>query len=258
MKSKYLLLTFDMEEFFPYLNSFPRKLDKSLEISYKGWLRLKKILNLFSIKSTFFFTIRFALFFPKDERQKIKQMGEIALHSTSKSEEELIKEREALLKIFKSKIYGVRFHEFRHIKCRYITNSGLVYDSSIHPTVVPGRYFNLFSKTKVYRLCDKVIEVPPTTIPVLKIPLSFLWFRFMYKKIKLALELTYHIQDFICLYFHPWEFYEYKNVKRVPFYVKFNSGKKLEKIFFEFLKWVKEQKIEIMSIRDYLSFHGFI
>jgi len=180
---KKILLTFDVEEFdLPRELGKPLKKEEEFEISRKGLLSVLNLLSHYNAKATFFVTTNFAKKYP----QLIKNISkdhEIACHGHSHSDDYSNKKffdkirlaKKEKEKIIGKKIKGFRAPRFNIKNIEKLHDLGFVYDSSIHPTWIPGRYMNLFKKRKIYKI-GNIIEIPISVLPFLR--LSIFWLAF--------------------------------------------------------------------------------
>lgn len=104
------------------------------------------------------------------------------------------------------------------VSSKAVINAGYTYNSSVNPCWVPGRYNNLhISRTFFYE--EKLLQLPVSVTPRLRIPLFWLSFKNMPYSLYLRLALQVLKKDgYICLYFHPWEFSDIGKY-RLPSYV---------------------------------------
>ncbi|NIO44337.1 MAG: polysaccharide deacetylase family protein [Candidatus Aenigmarchaeota archaeon] len=258
---KHMMITIDVEPFV-----CTSKNNMHYDASYDG---LKNLIDLFEdlkIKSTFFVVSEFANKYPKIIREIVNVGHEIASHGefhfhkysimkTIEAKKFLKKSKKTLEKITRKNIIGFRAPQMKHPSYNVLRECGFLYDSSLHPTYIPGYYNNFFSKRKIFKQ-DNIFIVPISVAPILRAPFSWLWFRNMpllYSKIctnSCLIDL-----DFVNIYFHPWEFVDIKtyNLTKLPpkFYIK-NTGKDLLKRLKVFINYYKS-KAEFLTIKDYLE-----
>jgi len=163
---------------------------------------------------------------------------EIASHSYYHSSfriGDLKNSKQRLEAIVGRQIFGLRMPRMRKIGSAAVIEAGFKYNSSINPTLVPGRYNHLRSPRKIFRE-NGLIQIPVSVTPRLRIPLFWLAFKNLPYSIflRLALQTLKH-DGYICLYFHPWEFIDLSDFK-IPGYVKKGSDKKLFEKFMRLLK----------------------
>lgn len=234
---KFISLTFDLEEFsLPIDYGKKIRTDKMLMVSYKGCMKLKKLLNKFDIKTTLFTTKLFALNFPRLIRKFAKEGHEVGLHSDAHEFKVLAEEKKVLETVCENKIIGFRTHKLKIPNFNILRKLGIKYDTSIHPTYVPGRYNNLAYPKKPF-VTNQVLEIPISVTPFLRLPLSFVWSRNLgLRYMKLCTFLIFKEQRFINLYFHPWEFVNL-NSFNLPFYVTRNTGSRMNKLLEKYIEW---------------------
>ncbi len=261
-----LLLTFDLEQFVtPEEKGMNLSRKELFSLSNQGLEKIHQILLETGTKATFFTTLEFAQQSPL--LKKIAEEGhEIALHGydhnthytemeTNAAEEELKKAKEGLEKLFKTKIKGFRAPQMKILNNTILHNIGISYDSSLHPTYIP-RYSNNFFKTRNIHTSHQVKVIPVSVTPLIRLPFSWIWFRnFGLTYAKLCTKLTLLNQNYINIYFHPWDFAE---LNKEPFKGKIfslilrNTGIKIAKELKNYITWTQEQGITATTISDYL------
>jgi hypothetical protein len=249
--TKFILLTFDLEEF-----SLPIDFGKEIggeeifQVSREGCEEIRKILGSFNIKVTFFVTKSFALNSPQLLRELTKEGHEIALHAMNfYNFKSLAKEKKILENISKNRVIAVRTHKLRLPSFNILRRVGFKCDNSLHPTYVPGRYNNLVCPRKPF-IANGILEVPTSVTPLLRLPFSFVWFRnFGLNYAKICTLITLKGQLFINLYFHTWEFVDLKSFD-LPFYVTKNTGKVMSKLLKKYIEWCLHKNFKFDSLQN--------
>ncbi len=241
---KQIILTFDLEEFdLPLEFGCPVSEVDQINTSTAGLQRLTGLLSGFDIPATFFTTSYYATR-NKALIKKLSENHEIASHSKHHSQfvkSDLSDSKTELENITGKQILGFRMPHFKKIDFSIIKEAGYIYDSSINPTCIPGRYNKLFSRRKIYKdTGSNLIEIPVSVSPFIRFPLFWLSF----KNIPLQLYLNLCKQalwkdSYLHLYFHPWEFAGLESFN-LPWYIKKLSGEQLlekfEKLIVELKK----------------------
>jgi hypothetical protein len=130
-----------------------------------------------------------------------------------------------------------------------INASGFTYDSSINPTWIPGRYNHLDSPVHC-TIEDNVLRIPASVSRHLRLPLFWLSFKnFPYHLFKYLSNQFLQKENFLCLYFHPWEFTDISHYK-VPWYTKRLSGQRL-------IKRLNNLITDLSSKGDFMTMHEF-
>lgn len=257
---KSILLTFDLEEF-----DLPREYDQQISeeemyvISEKGLNNLLLILNQHNIKATFFTTTNFAKKFP-EKLKKLSETHEIASHSYSHSHpltlENIKIAKEEKERIIGKPIKGFRAPRFEIKKSNIpkLANLGFTYDSSIHPTIAPGKYLNINQKREVHKM-GKITEIPPSTLPLffLRAPNNWYMFRNFPKYYHRTFpRLNFLFSDYTMALFHPWEFTDLTKFN-IPLAFKNNTGKSLMNILNDYIILCKKHNYNFKRVDEFLE-----
>ncbi len=204
-----ILLSFDVEEFdMPLEYGFPISAEQQMEVGGLGLNALMPILMDSEIQTTLFTTANFANHY-QETIKKLSLQHEIASHTFYHSSFEtahLIDSRLRLAEIIEKEVVGLRMPRMKQVPVSDISSAGYIYDASIHPTWLPGRYNNLHLPREIYQEFG-LYRVPASVSTIFRIPLFWLSFKnFPYSLyLQLALQAL-RTQGSLSLYFHPWEF----------------------------------------------------
>jgi len=256
---KYVLLSFDVEEFDMPLE-YKQHISNSeqMEVGIRGLEALMPILSNTSIPTTLFTTANFAITFPGI----IKELAghhEIASHTFFHStfeNKDLLESKTTLESITNKSIVGLRMPRMRNVDLDEVKNAGYLYDSSINPTLIPGRYNNFHLSRTIYHE-NNIVRLPASVSPMIRLPLFWLGFKnYPYALFKSLCFQTLKKDGYICLYFHPWEFTDLKNYQ-LPGYTKKIDGKLLMERLERLINDLSTQG-EFSTIRDFLSIKNYI
>lgn len=205
--NQFILLSFDVEEFdIPKEFGQNIQIEQQLAIGKKGLDAIEPILN--EVPTTLFTTANFADHFPS-EIKKLSLAHEIASHTYyhgSFVPKDLLNSRLSLESIIEKPVTGLRMPRMKKIDMPSVKAAGYLYDSSINPTWLPGKYNNIHLPRTVY-IDEGIKRLPASVSPNLRIPLFWLSFKNMpYTLFKKLCVQTLRKDGYICLYFHPWEF----------------------------------------------------
>src|SRR3989344_921069 len=233
-KTKNILLTFDLEEFDLPLEYHEEISDKEqIGISRNGLKNLLKILNKQQVIATFFVTAKFALANKKLVKQLSKK-HEIALHGLMHSDDyrhmkedlalkRLSRGKKLVEKIIGKNVIGFRAARFHIKKIKLLPTIGIKYDSSLHPTYIPGRYNNFFTEREIHKH-GKLIEVPIS------------------------------VTSLLMLLFHPWEFVDLNSSGfKLPAYIKRDTGRILSGKLDSYIRWAKRKCYKFSTVKNFLS-----
>jgi peptidoglycan/xylan/chitin deacetylase (PgdA/CDA1 family) len=253
-----ILLSFDIEEFdMPFEYGKDISFDDQIEISTRGTNIILDLLKKNNFKATFFSTVTFAINAPKIIK-RIKDEGhELASHSYYHSKfetEHLLSSKLKLEEIFGSTIFGYRMPRMMPVEEIEIENAGYVYNSSINPTWLPGRYNNLHI-SRTYFKQGRVWQLPASVSPF-RIPLFWLSFHnFPLKFYQYLVKRTYKKDGYLNIYFHPWEFTELGDKERFgfPAYVSKNSGEKMKARMDDLMDWLNRNGYKNSTIHEFMK-----
>lgn len=253
-----VLLSFDIEEFdMPFEYKGEISFEKQLSVSQYGLNQILTILKKHGVKATFFSTVIFA----ENSRTLVKRLledgHELASHTWfhSKFETQHLKEsKEQLETLFSTKVTGLRMPRMMPVDPKEVEKAGYLYNSSINPTMIPGRYNNL-KVPRTFFWEGGVRQIPASVSPNFRIPLFWLSFHnfplFFYKK--MALDVL-HRDKYLNIYFHPWEFADIKDpAYKLPGFTVRNTNTKMVERFDNFLGWLKEKQYTFGTFQDFES-----
>lgn len=252
---KKVLLSFDVEEFdLPREHGAKISLEEGLKVSSRGLERILDTLAGEKVKATFFITGNFAEGRP-DLVLRIRDEGhEVACHGVDhfKPEKKDVENSKKIVeKVAEVKVLGWRQPRMGKIDYGALERCGYLYDTSVNPAFIPGRYNN----TKVPRrpfMKKGIVEIP-TSVTGMRVPLFWLALHlfpagFYIRSAKATLEKT----GYFATYFHPWEFAdELKDYRAVPGYIKYNSGVKLKKRLHGLIRELKMAGGEFVTYAEF-------
>ncbi|HZY80138.1 MAG TPA: polysaccharide deacetylase family protein [Cyclobacteriaceae bacterium] len=227
-----VVLTFDVEEFdVPNEYGHPISLAEQIEISRIGTIAILDLLSILDVKATFFTTAQFALHAGDVVKRIASEGHEVASHSyfhDKFNDGDLLRSKLELEQISGVRITGFRMPQMMPVSRKDLVAAGYRYDSSIHPTYIPGRY-NRLSEPRVIHLADGLVEVPASVTPALRFPLFWISLHVLPLWLYLVLcRRTLTHDGYLNLYLHPWEFVNLKDARyRLPWFMTKNSGSPL-------------------------------
>jgi peptidoglycan/xylan/chitin deacetylase (PgdA/CDA1 family) len=254
-----ILLSFDIEEFdMPFEYGKDISFDDQLSISTTGTLHILQILKNAGVKATFYCTANYAMHRPEIIMQIINEGHELASHGyyhTDFKPEHLLQSRLKLEEIAGVPVKGYRMARMMPVDEREIEKAGYLYNSSINPTWLPGRYNN-FSKPRTWFYNSNVLQLPSSVSPLVRFPLFWLSFHNLPMGLLKWLSAATHRKDgYLNLYFHPWEFTDLDQPERFGFpgYVVRNSGDAFIKRLTDFIAWGKSKGYQFATTGSYVN-----
>lgn len=254
-----VLLSFDIEEFdMPFEYGKSIDFEDQMAISIKGSHHILDLLAKHDMKATFFSTAVFAINAP-EIIERIKQEGhELASHTYYHSKFEtadLLNSKLKLEEISGLPVKGFRMPRMMPVSDEEIEKAGYIYNSSINPTYLPGRYNNLHIP-RTYFKEGNVWQLPASVSPIFRIPLFWLSFHnFPLWYYKHLFKKAYQRDGYINIYFHPWEFTDLKDKPRFNFpgYVSKNTGGQMIKRMDSLMAWIKQQNLPTHTISEFIE-----
>ncbi len=244
-KNKTILLTFDVEEFDTALRHRIRlPMDKQMQVSQEGLLNIIAMLE--SEKNpacTFYTTANYANYFPETIK-KIAKSHEIASHTfyhSSFKPTDILESKIRLEEIIEKQVYGFRMPNMAAFDKILIKKAGYLYDSSINPTYLPGKYNYLNYSITPFTYYGTT-EIPCSVVPYVRFPLFWLSFKNLPLPLFIILcNFTLMVTGYLNLYFHPWEFADLSMYK-IPKFIVNPDGEKLIKKLQKFIQYYQNKK----------------
>ena len=252
-----IYLSFDIEEFdMPKEYGYDIDFERQISISREGLIAILDLLKAYNAKATFFSTFVFAQNVPDLIERLLNEGHELASHTYYHSNFEnshLRTSREALQQQFNTEIKGLRMPRMAEVDIMEVKKAGYEYNSSVNPTLLPGRYNKLHVPKRFFS--EEGICQIPTAVSWFRIPLFWLSFHnFPMWFYNFLLKHTIKDVGYATLYFHPWEFTDlYQKEFNFPNYIMRNTGKKMIQRFENLLQFIKKNKWEMGLYRELKS-----
>jgi hypothetical protein len=164
----------------------------------------------------------------------------------------LEKARDILEQIIQQKVLGFRAPRLMYPSYKVIKSAGFVYDASLHPTFIPGKYNHFLSRRSVF-YSEGIVVIPVSVTPFLRLPFSWIWFRnFGLGYSRFCTRLAGVRQSYIQIYFHPWEFEEIRD-SRMNVFIRHRTGDWMEFSLNKYVMWAKEIGFRTEAIHTYLQ-----
>lgn len=254
-----ILLSFDIEEFeMPREYGAPIPFEQQIDISRKGTERILNLLAKHDVKATFYTTANFAQHAQDIVHRIVEEGHELASHGYVHHFFEpahLKMSKDVLEEIGKVEVHGYRMARMMPVPEEEVCKAGYIYNSSINPTFLPGRY-NKLNEPRTYFMREDVLQLPASVTPWLRFPLFWISFHnlplWMYFKLA---NRTLRKDGYLNTYFHPWEFMDIgpKAKYDFPFYVTRNTDRTMVSRFERFILWGKKKGYEFARSYDFVK-----
>ena len=172
-----ILLSFDTEEFdVPREHGVDFPLDEAMKVSVYGTNRILDCLKNNGVKATFFCTSNFAENAPEVMRRIMDEGHEVAAHGCDHWQpqaSDVSRSKEILERLTGRTIQGYRQPRMFPVSDTELERMGYVYNSSLNPAFIPGRYMHL-SEPRTCFMTGKLLQIPASVTPWIRFPLFWL------------------------------------------------------------------------------------
>jgi peptidoglycan/xylan/chitin deacetylase (PgdA/CDA1 family) len=254
-----IILGFDIEEFdLPNEYGYPVPFEEQLSVSTKGTLLILELLKATGVEATFYCTANYADHQHEIIKKIVSDGHEIASHGYYHDHfkpEHLLQSKQLLENISGAKVSGYRMARMMPVDARKIEKAGYLYNSSINPTWLPGRYNN-FRQPRTWFINQNVLQLPVSVSPVIRFPLFWLSFHHLPAFVIKWLSIqTYRKDGYLNLYFHPWEFADINDPVKygLPSYIRKNSGEVFFKKLKNYIEWAQSKRYKFIKSGDFAN-----
>lgn len=256
-----VLLSFDIEEFdLPMEYGQVVDFDTQIAVSELGLNRLLEVLEREGVVATFYSTAVFMEHISEATRQRLLRGGhEIASHGyyhARHEEADYLRSRLRLEELTGQEVKGFRMPRMQAVDMDALLRAGYSYDSSLHPTYLPGRY-NHWDKPRLpHRLANGLWELPASVVPYCRVPLFWLsMHNFPLWLYRCLASYTIRQDDYLNIYLHPWEFANLKGLGiPLPKIMLRNSGLSLVCRLTSLIRYLKAKGHSFGTPSSYLTF----
>ncbi|QHV97334.1 polysaccharide deacetylase family protein [Spirosoma endbachense] len=250
-----ILFTVDVEEFdtaVEFGHNIP--LSEQVAVSTRGLRLLAERFDAVEARTTLFTTANYALHEPELVCQ-LAGKHEIASHGyfhTTFEPADLLTSRLTLEKLLNRPVTGFRRARMGFVDPNDVEQAGYQYNSSLHPTWLPGRYNHWGEPRHPFREAG-VWQIPASVTPTLRLPLFWLSLKnFPFAYYKQLCRQTLRADGFLNLYVHPWEFTDLSGYEKIPAYVRRHSREELLDRVEALLRYLKPQG-EFSTMHEFAS-----
>ena len=254
-----ILLSFDIEEFdVPREHGVDYSLKEGMKVSVEGTNRILDVLSENDVRATFFCTGNFAQNAPEVMKRIMDDGHEIACHGVDHfepKESDFVLSKKIVEEICGVNVVGYRQPRMFPVVEAEIKKAGYLYNSSLNPAFIPGRYMHL-DTPRTWFLKDGVVQIPSSVTPIIRFPLFWLSLHNLPQGLYHALVRRVLKKDgYFVTYFHPWEFYELKAHPefKIPFIIKRNSGMDMVKRLDKLVKMLKKNGHEFITYKEFVE-----
>lgn len=252
-----ILLSFDTEEFdLPREHGVEIDLKTSMEVSRYGTERILEILKDNGVPATFFITGNFAQQAPDLVKRIMDEGHEVACHGVDHfipKETDFKESKKIVEHISGITTYGYRQPRMFPVSDKEIREAGYLYNSSLNPAFIPGRYMHLTTPRTCF-MKDGVLQIPASVTPVIRFPLFWLSNHVLPRKLYYwMIRRTLKRDGYFNTYMHPWEFFQLDKHPewKAQGIIRMNCGEKLQRRLDLLIKNLKATKIPFGTYKQF-------
>ena len=252
-----ILLSFDTEEFdVPREHGVDFPLEEGMGVSIVGTNRILDVLKQNDVKATFFCTGNFAENASEVIQRIMDEGHEVACHGVDHwepQETDFARSKEIVERIAGCPVYGYRQPRMFPVVESEIKRVGYLYNSSLNPAFIPGRYMHL-TAPRTWFMEDGVMQIPASVTPWLRFPLFWLSLHNLPESVYHAMVRRVLSHDgYFVTYFHPWEFYDLKEHPefKMPFIIRNHSGREMMERLDRLVKMLKDRGHEFITYTEF-------
>lgn len=258
-KKRTVLLSFDTEEFdLPREHGVDISLDQGIAVSASGTERILDILKQAQVKATFFCTVNFAKNAPQVMRRILDEGHEVASHSVDhwqQADGDAARSKQLLEQLCGCPVNGFRQPRMFAVEDKELEQAGYLYNSSLHPAFIPGRYMHL-NVPRTPFMQGKVLQIPASVSPWFRLPVFWLachnYPQWLYQRL---CTWTLRHDGLFVTYFHPWEFYALNDHPewRIPYIIRRNSGEVMAQRLEALIATFKRQQAQFVTFTQFVQ-----
>lgn len=231
---------------------FQMSAEERLEITESNVKSILRILDIYETKASFFIEISIVENLKNLIKAISAQGHEIAFYNKNSSASQIEAVKKITEDFLEKQIRGIRQKEFK-IGETDLKLLGFHYISNID-------YADILFPFKRLKRDSAITEengmsiVPESISPYSQLPYNDFVFQILPMKYyqNMVFE-TLKNDDFVLIYLDSWQFTDLEKYQfRVPFYRRYNTGKKMEDKLEEFLTWINKNEMATSRMKDYI------
>lgn len=213
---------------------------------------LLRLLDNYEIKCSFFIDVKLVSHLSSLIKRIFSEGHEVALYNDG-SEELLVANAKSFVENITGKnIRGIR-RKNPKLSLNQLKELGFTYMSDIENADILFPFRRLERGTQIVEEMGVTI-IPESISPYSQIPYNDFVFQVLpFQYYKNMIVETLKNDEFVIVYLNSGQFTDTKRCQlKMPFYRRFNSGKKLEDKLEGFLSWINENSFATSTVKDFL------
>ena len=226
--------------------------DEILKITENNASSILRILENHHVLASFFIEISLVEKVKPLIKKIVSKGHEISIYNTNSNAKEIEKAKKSIEDFTEKIIRGIRqkdvtlsVNELKQMEFSYISN---IENANI-----------LFPLKRLQRSTEIIEEngvsiIPESISPYSQIPYNdFVFQTVPLKFYQNMVNETLKNEDFILIYLNSWQFTDFEKFRfRIPFYLKYTSGRTMSDKLESFLKWLNENELACARVKDFV------
>lgn len=248
-----ILLTFNVLNNYPETKSGTDLSEEQLlAITTENTLAVLRILEQQDIKCTFFVDVNLVEKLAPILKKIVLKGHEVALYNKGASRIEVERAKEIASAATEKPVRGIR-RKTAILSTKELQELGLLYVSDIENASIMFPLKRLERSTEITEQ-DGLSIIPESISPYSQIPYNDFVFQVVpMQYYREMVRESLKNEEFVLIYLNTWQFTDLKaHGLKVPFWRRFQSGKKMEDKLDDFLTWLNEREYATSRIKDYI------
>ncbi|WP_294202136.1 polysaccharide deacetylase [uncultured Chryseobacterium sp.] len=226
--------------------------EERIRITENNSKAILRILDIHDVKASFFIEISIAEKLQSLIKAISSKGHEIAFYNINSELREIEEAKKSVEELLEKQIKGIRQKDYK-IPKEDLKMLGFGYVSNIDHADILFPFKRLKRDTEITEQ-DGISVVPESISPYSQLPYNDFVFQVLpMKYYKNMVFETLKKDDFVLIYLSSWQFTDFSRYRfDIPFYRKWNSGKKIEDKLDKLLCWIDENEMATSRMKDYI------
>ncbi len=226
--------------------------EERIRITENNSKAILRILDIHDVKGSFFIEVSIAEKLDNLIKAISSKGHEIAFYNKNSTLQNIEETKKWTEELLEKQIKGIRQKDYK-LPQEDLKMLGFGYVSNIDHADILFPFKRLKRDTEITEE-DGISIVPESISPYSQLPYNDFVFQMLpMKYYKNMVFETLKKDDFVLIYLNSWQFTDFSKYRfDIPFYRKWNSGKKIEDKLDELLCWIDENEMATARMKDYI------
>ncbi|WP_294286687.1 polysaccharide deacetylase [uncultured Chryseobacterium sp.] len=248
-----VLFTFNVENIEASLKNKASVSDEErIQITLANIKAILRILDIHDVKASFFVEVSIAEKLENLIKAISSKGHEIAFYNKNSTLQEIEETKKRMEELLEKQIKGIRQKDHK-LPQEELKMLGFGYVSNIDHADILFPFKRLKRDTEIVE--ENGLSIVPESIsPYSQLPYNDFVFQMLpMKYYKNMVFETLKKDDFVLIYLNSWQFTDFSKYRfDIPFYRKWNSGKKIEDKLDRLLCWIDDNEMATARMKDYI------